>query len=84
MEGDGKMRPDEVGEESRSSVTVIERGLRCPDLESRLHDMGFCHLLDDAREAGDEIELIGKNIFRAGQGRPAVDEILKFEAVKEE
>ena len=39
--------------------------------------------MDDAREAGGKIELIGKNIFRAGQRRPDVDEILKFEAAKE-
>lgn len=62
---------------------MIERGARCPDLEVRQHDIGFCHLLDDAREAGGKIELIGKNIFRAGQRHPDVDEILKFEAAKE-
>ena len=49
-----------------------------PDMNNRLRDLGFCHLLVDARDSGGEISLIGRNVFRAEQDAPRIDEILVF------
>lgn len=46
-----------------------------PDMARRIRELGFCHLLIDARESKGEISLIGRDIFRAEERRPLVDEI---------
>lgn len=47
-----------------------------PDMDYRPRDVALCHLLEDARESGDEIVLIGRNVFREGKKRPRIDEII--------
>ena len=49
-----------------------------PDMEDRPRDLGFWHLLTDAKESGGEITLIDKNVFRAGQSRPHIEEVFIF------
>ncbi len=46
------------------------------DMNYRLSDMGICHLLEDARDGGGELVLIGRNIFRKDEKRPLIDEII--------
>ena len=46
------------------------------DMDYRLSDMGICHLLEDARDGGGDLVLIGKNIFRKDEKRPLIDEII--------
>lgn len=75
------MEPDEVAEGAQApSCTIAFRGLDGPhrDMNKRLRDLGFCHLLVDARDSGGEIALIGRNVFRTGEERPHIDEILVF------
>ena len=46
------------------------------DMMYRLSDVGVCHLLEDARDGGGDLALVGKNIFRKGEKRPHIDEII--------
>jgi len=46
------------------------------DMDYRLSDMGICQLLEDARDGGGDLVLIGRNIFRKDEKRPLIDEII--------
>lgn len=75
------MGSDEVAEGAQApSYTIAFRDLDDPhrDMDKRLRDLGFCHLLVDARDSGGEVSLIGRNLFRAEEERPHIDEILVF------
>lgn len=48
------------------------------DMEGRPHDMGFFHLLADARDSRGEIALIGRNLFGEGQQRPPIEDVIMF------
>lgn len=74
------MAADEVAGGALDGRTIAVRDLDNPhpDMNSRLRDLGFCHLLVDARDSGGEISLIGRNVFRAEQDAPRIDEILVF------
>lgn len=45
-------------------------------MRHRSADVGFLHMLADAAESGDEVVLVGRNIFKEGYERPHVDEII--------
>ena len=65
----------EVGARAPSSITF--RADEMPhDMRHRLSDTGIRHLLEDARDGGDDLVLIGKNIFRKDERRPYIDEII--------
>ncbi len=66
-----------MGEAAKFKVEVGDLDAqRSPDMEYRPRDVALCHLLEDARESGDEIVLIGRNVFREGKKRPRIDEII--------
>lgn len=84
MDGDGGMGADEVGPApedggadagSIDRITFVNLDSPHPDMERRMRETGFCHLLVDARESGGEISLIGRDIFRKEVLRPFVDEL---------
>ena len=56
------------------SIRDIRR--KRPDMEQRPADVGLCHLLADAIESGDEIVLVGQNVFREEYKHPHIDEII--------
>lgn len=56
-------------------IKFINLGRPRPDMERRTREMGFYHLLIDAKESGGEVSLIGRDVFRTGERRPFVDEI---------
>ena len=66
------------GAPARSTIEVRDLDDPHPDMNNRLRDLGFCHLLVDARDSGGEISLIGRNVFREGQDRPRIDEFAVF------
>ena len=74
------MRSDDVTDDAPAPSMIAFRDLDGPhpDMRDRPRDLGFCHLLTDARDSKGEIALIGKNVFRAGQGRPRIDEVIIF------
>ena len=72
MEPDGV---DGAGARVPSMITFLV-GEMPHDMRYRLSDTGICHLLEDARDCGDELILIGKNIFRRDERRPYIDEII--------
>ena len=45
-------------------------------MRHRSGDVGFLHMLADAAECGDEIVLVGRNVFREEYEHPNVDEII--------
>lgn len=49
-----------------------------PDMKDRPRDLGFCHLLTDAKDSKGEISLIGKSVFGAGQSRPHIEDVIIF------
>lgn len=46
-----------------------------PDMDRRPCDQGFYHMLLDSKVGNEKIALVGRDVFRAGQRRPPVDEI---------
>ena len=65
-----------AGKEDRFKVKVhVLDAQHSADMEYRPRDVAICHLLEDARESGDEIVLIGRNVFREDKKRPRIDEI---------
>lgn len=60
---------------SADRITFVDLDSPHPDMERRMRETGFCHLLVDARESGGEISLIGRDIFRKEELRPFVDEL---------
>lgn len=74
MEADGV----EGGAPSRSLIAF--RGLDGPhpDMAGRPRDLGFCHLLTDARDSKGDISLVGRNVFGAGEEGPRAEKIIIF------
>ena len=66
------------GSPARHTIVVRDLDNPHPDMNNKLRDLGFCHLLADAKDSGDEIYLIGRNVFRAEQESPRIDEIIVF------
>lgn len=65
-----------MGRAARFKVEVRDLDALCSaDMECRPRDVAICHLLEDARESGEEIVLIGRNVFREEKKRPRIDEI---------
>ena len=64
-----------TGANTTDQIAFVNLGRQHPDMERRMRDMGFCHLLMDAKESGGEVSLIGRDLFRVGEERPLVDEI---------
>ena len=65
---------DEGGLEPSTITFITDNPSR--DMDYRLSDMGICHLLEDARDGGGELVLIGRNIFRKDEKRPLTYEII--------
>lgn len=61
--------------DATARITFVNLGRPHPDMERRIREMGFCHLLIDAKESGGEVSLIGRDVFRVEEKRPFVDEI---------
>ena len=85
MEPDVAARAADAGEAEAEAEAESERGPSTitfitdnpsRDMDCRLSDMGICHLLEDARDGGGELVLIGRNIFRKDEKRPLIDEII--------
>lgn len=57
-------------------VSIRNLGQSQPDMEQRPVDVGICHMLADAAESGDEIVLVGQNVFREEERHPPIDEII--------
>ena len=57
-------------------VSIRDLGQSRPDMEQRPVDVGICHMLADAAESGDEIVLVGRNVFREEERHPPIDEII--------
>ena len=64
------------GDGRKPSTITFATGDPHRDMDYRLSDMGICHLLEDARDGGGDLVLIGKNIFRKDEKRPLIDEII--------
>ena len=45
------------------------------DMDRRPYDQGFYHMLVDSKEGNEKIVLMGRDVFRAHQRHPSVDEI---------
>ena len=63
------------GGRGTSTITFLAGDLH-HDMRHRLSDVGVCHLLEDARDGGGDLVLVGKNIFRKDEERPLIDEII--------
>ena len=74
------MRPDGVkgGAPAPAMIAFRDLDVMHSDMEDRPRDLGFFHLLADARDSKGEISLIGKNVFRAEQKSPSIDKVIIF------
>lgn len=64
------------GGQDTARISFRDLGRRRPDMKHRSTDVGFLHMLADAAECGDEIVLVGRNVFREEYEHPNVDEII--------
>ena len=77
--GDGALESDGVAAAAPPSrIAFRDLDGPHPDMEGRPRDLGFCHLLVDARDSKGEISLVGKNVFGTGEEAPHVEEIVIF------
>ena len=88
VQGDGRTRRAEeegragggigapTGGEAGAPTITFRAGDMHHDMRYRLGDVGVCHLLEDARDGGCDLVLVGKNIFRKDEKRPLIDEII--------
>ena len=74
------MEADGVGGGAPSRSPIVIRGLDGPhpDMAGRPRDLGFCHLLADARDSKGDISLVGRNAFGAWEESPRAERIIIF------
>ncbi len=76
------MQPDEMTDSAppteASRIAFSDLGGPHSDMEDRPHDMGFFHLLADARDSKGEIALIGRNLFGTGRQSPRIEDVIIF------
>lgn len=61
--------------EDTGTLTFEVTGAGMPGMEKKFSDMAIYHMLEDAKEAGEPLRLVGRNVFRPDQARPSIDEI---------
>ena len=75
-EGEAAGAGEKAGGRTAAPAITFHAGDLHRDMMYRLSDVGVCHLLEDARDGGGDLALVGKNIFRKDEKRPHIDEII--------
>ncbi len=64
--------------EAEGSVTLLKAEMG-PGMERRYADKAFYYALLDAIKGKDDLELVGRNVFRPEADRPVVDDFIMDE-----
>lgn len=66
--------------DTEGSVTLLKTDMG-PDMDSRYADKALYYALVDAIKGKDDLELVGRNVFRPEAARPTVDDFIMDDEV---